>query len=400
MKRRKAANLPRQLTALQAVTSYFGREVDKRNEPQTPIVSSILPCHQAPSDHQAESARAGRPIKASPNQTAVRVSDIVMPRTGTGSEPLCGLECLSLASALGSYRITPPERRYATVIRDFNTYLASTAACKFKIHKTVWNDEQQTPDETNRTIEYIHRWTPIYRKAVMAKFYQLEKWYDTNPTPLTLMTLTTYQDGDYSVSMKGDVTTIEEGFEVLKKGWKWLAIWLYKHHPEIKNVWIMEPHQTGYPHMHVILFGTLPESSRIRIKDLWSNKYTAGSEEHGVDFRDLTEIKSIKNYLIKYIAKTLKDGKTNTEKTKYPNVGEHWTRGERLFNAIMWRNHWRLWGASQSLSKIMAYTPDDTDIMSVCDYTELIDEHGESHLTYQREGYEIPKYEETEEKDL
>jgi len=242
---------------------------------------------------------------------------------------------------------------------------------------TCGNGEQENCD---KYIEYIHRWTPAYRKAIISKFYQLQEWWEQNPTPITLLTLTTYQDGDYSVSVKGGVTTIEEGFDILKKGWRWLSMWLRKWYPDIEYVQIMEPHKSGYPHLHVVLFGELPDSAQETIRKLWSEKYKAGSADHGVDFSIRspdTGIKSIKNYLVKYIAKTLVNGKTGS---KFEDEVNAWTPGELLFNATIKAHKWRLWGASLALSKVMAYKGSDLHDYEWV-YTELIDENGDSHLT-------------------
>ena len=363
------------------VNCYFDGEVKKGNDKgiaqadnlNVGIASVTVP-HQGAVLHQQQSQAGARGGGLHGRGPAPRVLPSCPSRVGGG--------------ALGSYRITDTERLSSTV-NDFKRYLASTAACHFNVHTTKWNEEQQFPDENEREIEYIHRWTNTYRKSIIAKFYQLEEYFkERGCPPLTLLTLTTYQDGDYSVSMTGGITTIEEGFNILKKGWKWLSMWIRKHHPELEYITIMEPHKTGYPHLHVILFGTLPETSQKTIKSLWSEKYKAGSYDNGADFTisDPKEgIKSIRNYLIKYIAKTLKDGKTGS---KY-NITEGWTKGELLFNAVMWKNKYRLWGASATLSKVMAQKPAVGRSSQICDYTELIDENGESHVTYKREGYEI-----------
>ena len=262
-----------------------------------------------------------------------------------------------------------------------------------RIHGVDFRDD--VPYETEREIEYIHRWTKPYRKAVISKFYQLEEWYKRNPTPITLLTLTTYQDGDYSVQMKGGATTIQEAFKMLKQGWYRLSNWIRKYHPEVKNyITIMEPHKSGYPHLHVILFGTIPEESQKRIRNLWSKKYQAGDYYNGVDFSLSSPkegIKSIRNYLIKYIAKTLQDGKTGT---KF-NIQEGWSPGELLFNAVMWKNKYRLWGASAELSRVMARKPSPQVSQKIWTYTELIDENGESHILSKLPDYPIPNLIET-----
>lgn len=94
---------------------------------------------------------------------------------------------------------------------------------------------------------YVNRWTEIYRKRQLAKLYQLDGWWKENRTPVTMMTLTTYQDGKYSQSIKGKPVTIEESFELLKEGWNKLSKILRKYIKNLNYIWVVEPHTSGYP---------------------------------------------------------------------------------------------------------------------------------------------------------
>jgi hypothetical protein len=66
------------------------------------------------------------------------------------------------------------------------------------------------PFDIKKRIEYIHRWTGIYRISVLAKFYQLENWLKENPAAVTMLTHATYQHGQYSATVKGDIVTIPQ----------------------------------------------------------------------------------------------------------------------------------------------------------------------------------------------
>ena len=273
-----------------------------------------------------------------------------------------------------------------TVFR-FHSYLHTTAKCSFKIYGDGWNEEG--PFDIEKRIEYIHRWTDVYRSGVLAKFYQLENWLKDNPASVTMLTLTTYQDGRYSTSVKGEVVTIPQSFDTLKTSWKHLRMALRQYLPDNRYVWIMEPHKTGYPHLHVIIFDDVNQETQEAINRLWSKKYKAGSADHGVNFAIKSpdeSIRSIRNYLMKYVAK----GFTTTG-SKFGG-GDTRGTGELVFNALVWQHKWRIFGASRSLSKVMRHKKKtEIDVLRKYFGTELWDANGEAHTTWLKEGYTIPE---------
>jgi hypothetical protein len=301
----------------------------------------------------------------------------------------CPHDALSHQPTLGSYRITnkdprKPQSPRNRLINDFQNYLKSTAQCTFINHGIEW-DEGEEPTSIKKEVGYIHRWTSIYRKAVIAKMYLLEKWYRENPCDLTMATFTTYQDGKYSEEKVGKLT-IEDSFQLLKQSWNKIRMNLRYYSPELSFVYFFEPHKTGYPHLHVLFFGNLTPEIQHKIKTFWSEKFNAGSYEHGVDFKEKREIKSIRNYMIKYFSKILR------------SETDDWTDGELFFNAIIWKKGYRLWGASQHLSKAMQkpiiteHIEDPEDWMLKqyqWNYTELQDPNGDKHLIRKRQGFEI-----------
>jgi hypothetical protein len=105
----------------------------------------------------------------------------------------------------------------------------------------------------------------------------------------------------------------------------------------------MEPHKSGYPHMHVALFGYVSKDLQGRLSRLWSGKYEVGSVEHGLDFsvKSVKEsIQSVRNYLMKYITKGMGgDGK------------KKWTVEEWVYHALAWKHHYRYIGMSRSISR-------------------------------------------------
>jgi hypothetical protein len=240
---------------------------------------------------------------------------------------------------------------YTDLARKFANYLEATAQIKMRISGVDLAKMQPVEHD----MDYIHRWTVPYRKAVLSKFYQLETWLKDNPCPVTMMTLTGYQDGHVSRQVKGRALTVEDTFQLLNESWKKLSMILRKEIPDLTYVWIVEPHASGYPHYHVVLFHALTEAQQDRIRALWSEKYVAGSLEHGVDFSvrtPETSVRSMRNYLMKYVAKGFVSAGSRFE----PDT--EWTPEQLVFNAVAWKHGYRLFGCSRNLSAVMAYQGD------------------------------------------
>jgi hypothetical protein len=112
--------------------------------------------------------------------------------------------------------------------------------------------------------------------------------------------------------------------------------------------WILEPHKTGYAHMHLIYWSILSEVGQGHIRNLWERRYQAGKEGVGVAFYlpgasedgayQGGSIAKVRSYLIKYLSKGLY---------------KKWEPAEILFNAILWETKSRMWGCSRNFSKIM-----------------------------------------------
>jgi hypothetical protein len=203
---------------------------------------------------------------------------------------------------LGSYRIS-----YSNVIEAFKNYLESIKNYQFRL-TGIGKD-----GEVSIILPYVHRWTGIYHRSILAKFYPFDDWMRDNPGIVTMFTLTTYQgsqsrynDGSYSRKATGKDLTILDCFDLLKTSrTKFLNV-LHNRYPGINYVWVLEPHETGYPHCHLIVFRKFSDDEQQEIKRLWSEKYHAGSYYQGIEVtskRSDESIQSIRNYLIKYMTK-------------------------------------------------------------------------------------------------
>lgn len=300
---------------------------------------------------------------------------------------------------LQSVRTDGEIHNYTGLCQQFMEYVNSTAHTKFRLRgietthvgNGIWETWGDSSD-VETTIEYVHRWTKTYRRGWIAKLYLLDNYIHQNPTPVTMLTLTTYQDGRYSKRMRGGTAVSrEESFELLKLGWKWLSMVLRKELGQFDYLTIMEPHESGYPHMHIPIFRDIPEQVREKVRHLWSEKYGFGSAEHGVDFsigESRTDIQSLRNYLLKYLSKGFLD---NTG-SKFGDA--NLTPGELVFNALVWKYQYRIFGSSRHLSQIMKYNKPPTPIHYNTDYgtpiptkplwltTELITPSGDTNIVW------------------
>ena len=227
----------------------------------------------------------------------------------------------------------------------------------------------------------------IYIKSLYAKFSQLEEWYKEHKTPVFLLSLTTSSRDK----------TIKQAFETLREGWRKLAHTLRKIRDErgidLEYIYVYEPHQSGYPHMHVVLFGDLTDADFERMRKLWSGKYKIGSYEHGLHIskpKKHQEIEHVRAYILKYIQKSIDISKMDIahfvflavlwsfyDKTQWTKKIPRKTRSGRWVPDSTGGGAFRLWSASRALTGVMKEKKTDFDIS---DYG----------VNYARYGEEIP----------
>lgn len=224
-------------------------------------------------------------------------------------------------------------RQFSKTVGAFTSYLSETKRKKFKITSQIKEDVFE------KSVDYIHRWTPVYRRSILAKLYQLEANLSQDQLRnVTMITLTTSQRG-------------EDQEECLFKLLKYynLLFKLLKHYiGKIDYFYILEPHKTGYAHMHIMYMKLLNTEEKKKITDLWEKRYKAGSHK-GVDFAEpkMSEdgkcksgsITHVRSYLMKYLVKGM--------------YSETMSKGELLFNSLLKKNNIRLWGCSRNFSAIM-----------------------------------------------
>jgi len=224
-------------------------------------------------------------------------------------------------------------RQFKKCVSNFTGYLADTARRTFKITTKRGTGVEE------KSIVYIHRWTPLYRRGLLAKFYQLENSLTQDQLKnVTMITLTTSQRGEDQ----------EECLLKLVKYYNRLFKLLRYYIGTINYFYILEPHKSGYAHLHIMYMKILTDAEKKIITDAWTTKYGMGSYK-GINFSEPKEsldgtcfsgsVKFVRCYLMKYVSKGLHS--------------ESMSKGELLFNSLLKKHKIRLWGCSRNFSKIM-----------------------------------------------
>jgi len=269
-------------------------------------------------------------------------------------------------------KVYPDYRRYIPVCFAYIQYLK-------KIQKTGMVFEYYDEDLRRHVKkgEYFSRYHQRYIAGIYARFKRLEEWAAAEfDGYLTLMTLTISQRG----------LTVGVALDELAKSKAALIMNLRNIRRKIgylEYIWVIEPHKSGYPHCHFILF-TKEEFKSVfehRLKNLWSKKYGAGSYNWGLDLgsdeggeKNSQQIEYLAQYLLEYVGKTMggvygafinpaylifhaeiwakyKPAKATDEKSIQGDVSRCSDGSYRVdFNS---RGAYRLWDCSRGLKEIM-----------------------------------------------
>lgn len=171
--------------------------------------------------------------------------------------------------------------------QDFYDYLISTS--KVNYHVAGQNDN----GFFIRRKGYKHRWSTPYMRDLLRRLYVLKDWYIIQGNrPVTLVTLTTYQRG----------LSVPDQLVLLVEAWKKTIKLIRSKKPGIQYFRVLEHHDSGYGHFHVILFDILTKKEKRDIRRIYAEKYQAGSYKHGIDFQEGNkEIDHIIAYCLAYV---------------------------------------------------------------------------------------------------
>lgn len=195
-------------------------------------------------------------------------------------------------------------------------------------------------------ISGLHRWKPGYKKRVYAKLQCLNDWYDEHHSPLTMVTFTTRQR---------DLEKWEQ-IDLLKYSFNKAKKMLNKRLGRFSYVWVMECHESGYSHIHMIIFKDVPRGVRRELQSLWNNKYCAGGYSESLNFsikKGQRDLRSAGAYVFAYVVKTM-----DYEMLRHVDSGYYiqsswvWkmSRRDTEYTGV------RLWGCSRDISQAMAYS--------------------------------------------
>ena len=210
--------------------------------------------------------------------------------------------------------------------------------------------ERVDGDETEvLNIPYTHRWKPEYRDMMYSKLKSAEEYLTERfgePVPTTMLTLTVGQTDE-----EGNALPWKTVLDRLLDSWDTFRKALDRAMPDFidyEYLRMVEPHKSGYPHIHVAVFGAALPGLKDTVERLWVEKYGAGeSWAQSVDAktgRSAQQLESPAAYVMKYLSKT----------TVRKN-GEHHDNGPfKAFAAGLWVTGKRQLSMSEGLSQAAA----------------------------------------------
>lgn len=152
-------------------------------------------------------------------------------------------------------------------------------------------------------ISGLHRWKPEYCKRVFAKVMSLIAWFDGNHSPVTLVTFTTRHD----LPKPDQIDLLRTSFGKAKDLMR-LRVGYFPY------FWVIEPHDDGYAHIHMLVFKSIPREVKRDVKHFWEDIYKAGGRgRNGNRYKDAVHFKTMNGqrdlreavtYMCVYLTKT------------------------------------------------------------------------------------------------
>lgn len=209
---------------------------------------------------------------------------------------------------------------------------------------------EETDSGEVQIIPHEHRFKPGYRKKYYAKLKSAEEWLQSEfgggPIPATMLTLTAHQRDD-----SGNLRSLEAVLDDLKEGWEDFRKVVRRKTEGFKTeiVAVFEPHESGYPHLHVLIFGKADPTLQEKVTELWVEKYGVGgaaAHESAVEVVQgrSAQIESPAAYLMKYLGKTM-----------LRETGERQqVTGYDAFSALLWVTERRQFSCTAGISSAMS----------------------------------------------
>ena len=210
-------------------------------------------------------------------------------------------------------------------------------------------EDQKSGDKM--VMPHEHRWQSTYRRRTYARLksaerYVTQRWEGAVPT--TLLTFTAPHN-----DQQGEPRAFEAVLNDLKDGWDKARRVIRRETEGIETEYlaVYEPHGSGYPHLHVVLFGVAQPSIGRTVREYWVDRYVEGASADAQDCEvsrgrgaDLSQPAA---YIMKYLSKSLaRDGEAaETALESMPTV-----HGYVEFSALMWATGSRTYSMSGGLS--------------------------------------------------
>lgn len=211
--------------------------------------------------------------------------------------------------------------------------------------------------------DHEHRWSPEYRLRTYARLKAAERhvrdvWGESVPT--TLLTLTAPHNAS-----DGSPRSFEAVLSDIKDGWDKARRVMRRETEGVKTEYlaIYEPHESGYPHLHVVLFGVARPSIGEKITEYWTERYVEGASKDAqsceVSRGRGTDLSNPAAYVMKYLSKSLArdSGEETTALEGLPSV-----HGYTEFSALMWATGSRTYSMSQGLTAAVKESEPEPDI--------------------------------------
>jgi len=200
-------------------------------------------------------------------------------------------------------------------------------------------------------LPHEHRWSSTYRRRTYARLKAAErfvrrKWGGEVPT--TLLTLTAPHNDE-----QGEPRSFEAVLADLKDGWDKARRVIDREVEGVDTEYlaVYEPHGSGYPHLHVVLFGVARPSIGRKVENYWVDKYVEGASAEAQDCEvsrgrgvDLSEPAA---YVMKYLSKSLA---RDTEGDSTALEAMPTVHGYVEFSALMWATGSRTYSMSEGLT--------------------------------------------------
>ena len=185
-------------------------------------------------------------------------------------------------------------------------------------------------------IPHTHRWSPKYRREMYAKMKTVERvigdvWGEGCPS--TMITLTMPQKTSEG-NPKPPLDVLEELQEAKSKLMKLMRKRLADLPVRYEYISVLEPHKSGYPHVHIAIFGVSLPSIGEELTEMWTEKYIEGAAKQAQSVDVSSRQRNLSNpaaYLMKYLGKTMSKSRGTDAVDAQPDIS-----GYHRFSALLW----------------------------------------------------------------